>query len=135
MEHLAFRTQKELVLLHKEGSRPKDTALWLNARTWCSSHHHLQCPKRMFSRKARMVGLSTLFIQTFAIAFIVIYCNENFYFIIYYFFIQPDYYSVVMKADPNIHSDFSRLARWLTGTSVGEIPHQWPQYRLILNVF
>lgn len=22
-------------------------------------------------------------------------------------------------SDPNIHSDFSRLARWLTGTSVG----------------
>ncbi|ODN06433.1 Neuropathy target esterase sws, partial [Orchesella cincta] len=85
LEHLAFRTQKELVLLHKEGSRPKDTALWLNARTWCSSHHHLQCPKRMFSRKARM----------------------------------PDYYTVVMKSEPNIHSDFSRLARWLTGTSVG----------------
>lgn len=85
LEHLAFRTQKELVLLHKEGSRPKDTALWLNARTWCSSHHHLQCPKRMFTRKARM----------------------------------PDYYTQVMKTEPNIHSDFSRLARWLTGTSVG----------------
>lgn len=55
LEHLAFRIQKELILLHKEGSRPKDTALWLNARTWCSSHHHLQCPKRMFSRKAKMV--------------------------------------------------------------------------------
>lgn len=85
LEHLAVRTQKELVLLHKEGSRPKDTALWLNARTWCSSHHHLQCAKRMFTRKARMA----------------------------------DYYTVVMKAEPNIHSDFSRLARWLTGTSVG----------------
>lgn len=24
-----------------------------------------------------------------------------------------------MQAEPNIHSDFSRLARWLTGKSVG----------------
>jgi len=24
-----------------------------------------------------------------------------------------------MRVEPNVHSDFSRLARWLTGTSVG----------------
>ncbi|XKL67411.1 hypothetical protein PGB90_002902 [Kerria lacca] len=28
-------------------------------------------------------------------------------------------YSKVLTSEPNIHSDFSRLARWLTGTSVG----------------
>ncbi|XP_035706024.1 neuropathy target esterase sws-like isoform X1 [Folsomia candida] len=85
LEHLAFRIQKELVLLHKEGSRPKNTASWLNIRTWCSSHHHLQCPKRMFSKKAK----------------------------------NTEYYETIMQQEVNIHSDFSRLARWLTGTSVG----------------
>jgi lysophospholipid hydrolase len=25
----------------------------------------------------------------------------------------------VLTSEPNIHTDFSRLARWLTGTSVG----------------
>ena len=30
-----------------------------------------------------------------------------------------DLYSKVLNSEPNIHSDFSRLARWLTGNSVG----------------
>lgn len=56
-----MRTQKELVLLHKEGSsKPKDTVAWLNARSWLSSHHHLQCNKRMFARRSqyRIVSVS-----------------------------------------------------------------------------
>lgn len=32
---------------------------------------------------------------------------------------QNELYSKVLMSEPNIHSDFSRLARWLTGTSVG----------------
>lgn len=32
---------------------------------------------------------------------------------------QNDLYSKVLMSEPNIHSDFSRLARWLTGNSVG----------------
>lgn len=32
---------------------------------------------------------------------------------------QTEQYAKVLKSEPNIHSDFSRLARWLTGTSVG----------------
>ena len=32
---------------------------------------------------------------------------------------QNELYTKVLKSEPNIHSDFSRLARWLTGTSVG----------------
>lgn len=32
---------------------------------------------------------------------------------------QNELYAKVHKSEPNIHSDFSRLARWLTGTSVG----------------
>jgi len=58
LETIAVRTQKELILLHKEGAdSPKNTIDWLNARSWCSSHHHIQCPSRMFSKRraARLV--------------------------------------------------------------------------------
>lgn len=34
-------------------------------------------------------------------------------------FLQNDLYGKVLMSEPNIHSDFSRLARWLTGNSVG----------------
>ncbi|XP_012287845.1 neuropathy target esterase sws isoform X3 [Orussus abietinus] len=89
VERLAMRTQKELVLLHKEqsGQRPTNTVQWLNMRSWISSHHHIQCPKRMFTRRSQYR------------------INEL--------------YSKVLMSEPNVHSDFSRLARWLTGTSVG----------------
>ncbi|XP_051167044.1 neuropathy target esterase sws isoform X3 [Leptopilina boulardi] len=89
VERLAMRTQKELVLLHKEqsGQRPTNTVQWLNMRSWVSCHHHIQCPKRMFTRKSQYR------------------INEL--------------YSKVLLSEPNVHSDFSRLARWLTGTSVG----------------
>ena len=62
MENLAVRAQKELILLYKDdGSHPNGTIDWLNARGWCSSHHHLRCPKRVFSRKpyATMVSVIT----------------------------------------------------------------------------
>nr|XP_050863714.1 neuropathy target esterase sws isoform X3 [Vespula vulgaris] len=89
VERLVMRTQKELVLLHKEqsGQRPTNTVQWLNMRSWVSSHHHIQCPKRMFTRRSQYR------------------INEL--------------YSKVLMSEPNVHSDFSRLARWLTGTSVG----------------
>ncbi|KAK9871292.1 hypothetical protein WA026_011560 [Henosepilachna vigintioctopunctata] len=87
IERLAMRTQKELVLLHREGGKPHNTVAWLNMRSWVSSHHHILCPNRMFSRKS------------------LYRINEL--------------YSKVCSSEPNIHSDFSRLARWLTGKSVG----------------
>ncbi|XP_046669459.1 neuropathy target esterase sws isoform X2 [Homalodisca vitripennis] len=88
VERMAMRTQKELVILHKEGcERPNNTVTWLNMRNWISSHHHILCNKRMFSRRSQYR------------------INEL--------------YSKVLMSEPNIHSDFSRLARWLTGTSVG----------------
>ncbi|KAF5279536.1 hypothetical protein FQR65_LT03358 [Abscondita terminalis] len=88
IQRLAVRTQKELVLLHREGSsRPKNTVSWLNMRSWISWHHHIQCSRRMFSRKS--------------------------------LYRINDLYGKVCMSDPNIHSDFSRLARWLTGKSVG----------------
>ncbi|XP_056642323.1 neuropathy target esterase sws isoform X1 [Diorhabda sublineata] len=87
IERLAIRTQKELVLLHKENGKPQNTIAWLNMRTWVSSHHHILCPNRVFARKS------------------VNRINEL--------------YSKVCTTSPNVHSDFSRLARWLTGKSVG----------------
>ncbi|KAL0276282.1 UNVERIFIED_CONTAM: hypothetical protein PYX00_003887 [Menopon gallinae] len=88
VERLAMRTQKELVLLHRENAeRPNNTVQWLNARSWVSSHHHIQCNKRMFLKRSQYR------------------INEL--------------YKKVLMSEPNIHSDFSRLARWLTGTSVG----------------
>lgn len=62
MERLAMRTQKELVLLHREGGKPSNTVVWRNMRSWVSSHHHILCPNRMFSRKSlyRIVRNSNL---------------------------------------------------------------------------
>ncbi|KAM3956273.1 patatin like phospholipase domain containing sws [Aphomia sociella] len=88
IERLAIRTQKELVLLHREGGpNPSGTVHWLNMRSWVSQHHHVRCPHRMFTRKSQY-RISEL-------------------------------YSKVLMSEANVHSDFSRLARWLTGTSVG----------------
>ncbi|CAH1402894.1 unnamed protein product [Nezara viridula] len=88
IERLSIRTQKELVLLHKEGvERPNNTIEWLNMRQWISSHHHILCSKRMFSRRSQ--------------------------------FRVNELYAKVLMSDPNIHSDFARLGRWLTGTSIG----------------
>ncbi|XP_050355906.1 neuropathy target esterase sws isoform X3 [Nymphalis io] len=88
IERLAIRTQKELVLLHREGGpNPSGTVHWLNMRTWVSQHHHVRCPHRMFTRKSQY-RISEL-------------------------------YSKVLMSEASVHSDFSRLARWLTGTAVG----------------
>lgn len=90
IERFAIRTAKELVLLHNESnsnSRPTNTVHWLNQRTWVIKHHHILCPKRMFTRKSQ--------------------------------YRVNDLYQKVLNSEPNIHSDFSRLARWLTGNSVG----------------
>ncbi|XP_052273112.1 patatin-like phospholipase domain-containing protein 7 isoform X2 [Dreissena polymorpha] len=88
VESIEMRAQKELVLLHREeADYPRGTVEWLNARGWCSSHHHIRCPKRVFSKRssAKMVEL----------------------------------YTELNKTEPDRMSDMSRLARFLTGTSVG----------------
>ncbi|XP_055841817.1 neuropathy target esterase sws isoform X2 [Episyrphus balteatus] len=89
IDRLALRTQKELVLLHPEATnaKPFNTLQWLNVRPWVTNHHHIQCPKRMFTRTSQ--------------------------------YRINDLYDRVLKSEPNMHSDFSRLARWLTGNSVG----------------
>ncbi|KAJ9601496.1 hypothetical protein L9F63_000335, partial [Diploptera punctata] len=54
VERLTIRTHKELVLLHREGGdRPRNTVAWLNNRSWVSTHHHIQCSKRMFTRRSQ----------------------------------------------------------------------------------
>ncbi|XP_070581967.1 patatin-like phospholipase domain-containing protein 7 [Ptychodera flava] len=91
LETLAVRAQKELVLLHREVDgvykAPTRTVEWLNARGWVSSHQHIRCPKRVFSKKSPHK-------------------------------IQEIYKKQFERA-PDRHSDFSRLARFLTGTSIG----------------
>uniref|UniRef100_A0A182PFX8 Neuropathy target esterase sws n=1 Tax=Anopheles epiroticus TaxID=199890 RepID=A0A182PFX8_9DIPT len=89
IDRLAIRTAKELVLLHPEDGNtcPSNTISWLNMRAWVSRHHHIQCPKRMFTRRSQ---------------------NKI-----------AELYERIMKNEPYIHCDFSRLARWLTGNSVG----------------
>ncbi|XP_053205930.1 patatin-like phospholipase domain-containing protein 6 [Panonychus citri] len=88
LDSIAVNTQKELVLLHSNPSKsPENTVLWLNMRAWCSWHHHIRCPKRMFIKKSPME--------------------------------MKEYYSIVTSEPIAVHSDLSRLARCLTGTSVG----------------
>uniref|UniRef100_A0A8C4I949 lysophospholipase n=1 Tax=Dicentrarchus labrax TaxID=13489 RepID=A0A8C4I949_DICLA len=87
LEGSAVRAQKQLVLLHREdGPPPKGTAEWLNMRSWISRHHHLSCPRRVFSKRS-LPKLREL-------------------------------YQRVFEKCPDRHSDFSRLARILTGNSI-----------------
>uniref|UniRef100_A0A671UMX6 lysophospholipase n=1 Tax=Sparus aurata TaxID=8175 RepID=A0A671UMX6_SPAAU len=87
LEGSAVRAQKQLVLLHREdGPPPKGTAEWLNMRSWISRHHHLSCPRRVFSKRS-LPKLREL-------------------------------YQRVFEKSPDRHSDFSRLARILTGNSI-----------------
>lgn len=88
LENIAVRAQKELVLLHQEDAEtPRNTAEWLNARGWLSSHHHLRCPKRVLKVKSPAKTL--------------------------------ELYERLFDNPPNRMADFSRLARFLTGTSIG----------------
>ncbi|KAL5008772.1 hypothetical protein ScPMuIL_014353 [Solemya velum] len=88
METIYVRAQKELILLHKEDAeKPRRTVEWLNARGWCSTHHHIRCSKRIFSRRSLSQTL--------------------------------DMYQKLFQSEADRQSDFSRLARSLTGTSIG----------------
>ncbi|KAL4238128.1 Neuropathy target esterase [Mactra antiquata] len=89
METIDVRAQKELVILHQEDADyPRGTVDWLNARGWCSSHHHIRCPKRVFSKRSSAK-------------------------------MQQIYEDLHKAGGPDRMSDISRLARFLTGTSVG----------------
>jgi lysophospholipid hydrolase len=96
LEQIAVRTQKELVLLHRQDAeRPKNTVKWLNMRSWCSSFHHIRCPNRVF-RRTPIKPLKS---------------SSS----------DPSAAAVVLPAatPPDIHSDVARLGRFLTGTSIG----------------
>ena len=52
IDNFAIRAQKELILLHRmDGSRPTNTVKWMNARSWCSSHHHIRCSEKLLNTK------------------------------------------------------------------------------------
>lgn len=71
IDRLAMRTQKELVLLYPESLslKPTNTLQWLNVRPWVTKHHHIQCAKRMFTRKSQYRIVRYLFINS------KMYCN------------------------------------------------------------
>lgn len=90
LESMSVRAQKELILLHPmDRTRLKNTLEWLNMRGWCSGHHHIRCPKRVFNKKPMSKILET--------------------------------YRNLSRTEPDRMSDFSRLARFLTGTSIGVV--------------
>uniref|UniRef100_A0A3Q0RRQ1 PNPLA domain-containing protein n=1 Tax=Amphilophus citrinellus TaxID=61819 RepID=A0A3Q0RRQ1_AMPCI len=91
LEGSAVRAQKQLVVLHREdGPPPKGTVDWLNMRSWISRHLHLACPRRVFSKRSqpKLLGIVMHFL----------------------------YFLEFKPADR--HSDFSRLARVLTGNAI-----------------
>eukprot|EP00795_Rhopilema_esculentum_P010763 gene10763-19552_t len=83
----SVRAQKDLIILYREDNfeKPAGTVEWLNARGWISAHHHVRCPKKVFSRR----NLAQRYAQ-----------DAN--------------YEIPART-----SDFARLARRLTGTSIG----------------
>uniref|UniRef100_A0A8C9S0U7 lysophospholipase n=1 Tax=Scleropages formosus TaxID=113540 RepID=A0A8C9S0U7_SCLFO len=92
LENTAVRALKQLVLLHREdGPGPSRTVEWLNMRSWCSGHLHLKCPRRVFSRRSP-ANLAKL-----------------------------EVYEKVFEKTADRHSDFSRLARVLTGNSIAVV--------------
>ncbi|XP_032234183.2 patatin-like phospholipase domain-containing protein 7 isoform X2 [Nematostella vectensis] len=89
LEGLQVRAQKELILLHRtvdSSHRISGTVHWLNARGWISAHHHVRCPKKIFSKRF----LADRYARS------------------------PASYNLPARS-----SDFARLARRLTGTSIG----------------
>ncbi|XP_013380696.1 patatin-like phospholipase domain-containing protein 7, partial [Lingula anatina] len=90
LENMSVRAQREMILLYSEDSgKPQRTAEWLNPRGWCSSVFHVRCPGRVFTYSRK----------------------------------TPEQimqkYDKIFQTEPDRHSDFSRLARFLTGTSIG----------------
>lgn len=89
IEKFTVRTQKELVLLH-HGSR---TDLPSNTVAWLNMRNWISSHHHIKCPRRLFASKSQSKID--------------------------ETYSKVITTKPDIHSDFSRLARWLTGTSVG----------------
>ncbi|KAH8298616.1 hypothetical protein KR018_010862, partial [Drosophila ironensis] len=89
IDRLAMRTQKELVLLYPETSNGKPA----NTLSWLNARPWVTKHHHVLCVKRIFTRKSQYRIN--------------------------DLYSRVLLSEPNMHSDFSRLARWLTGNSIG----------------
>uniref|UniRef100_H2Z0F0 lysophospholipase n=1 Tax=Ciona savignyi TaxID=51511 RepID=H2Z0F0_CIOSA len=104
LEGMAVRALKMLVLLHRPGiERPTQTVDWINNRGWLTEHIHIKCPKRLFgrTRKSRMVGGGG-------------YCG----YVCSLTYFLMEYWEKLVTKPVDKFSDFSRLGRFLTGTSI-----------------
>ncbi|XP_039498770.1 neuropathy target esterase sws isoform X3 [Drosophila santomea] len=89
IDRLAMRTQKELVLLYPEDTNAKPA----NTLSWLNARPWVTKHHHVLCVKRIFTRKSQYRIN--------------------------DLYSRVLLSEPNMHSDFSRLARWLTGNSIG----------------
>ncbi|XP_034489776.1 neuropathy target esterase sws isoform X2 [Drosophila innubila] len=89
IDKLAMRTQKELVLLYPETTNAKPA----NTLSWLNARPWVTKHHHVLCVKRIFTRKSQYRIN--------------------------DLYSRVLLSEPNMHSDFSRLARWLTGNSIG----------------
>ncbi|XP_034123912.1 neuropathy target esterase sws isoform X4 [Drosophila guanche] len=89
IDRLALRTQKELVLLYSEATSSKPA----NTLSWLNARPWVTNHHHVLCVKRIFTRKSQYRIN--------------------------DLYSRVLLSEPNMHSDFSRLARWLTGNSIG----------------
>ncbi|XP_017056013.2 LOW QUALITY PROTEIN: neuropathy target esterase sws [Drosophila ficusphila] len=89
IDRLAMRTQKELVLLYPETTNARPA----NTLSWLNARPWVTKHHHVLCVKR-------------------IFARKSQYRI-------NDLYSRVLLSEPNMHSDFSRLARWLTGNSIG----------------
>jgi len=90
LETLSLRVTKELVLVHPTSTEnPVNTRKWLEPRSWILSHYHIKLPERLLVKRSERR------------------LKEH------YLKLQED------GVRPDVHSDFSRLARTIRGTSVG----------------
>lgn len=120
LEGSAVRAQKQLVLLHKEdGPHPKGTVDWLNMRSWISRHLHLSCPRRVFSKRSlpKLVEME-MCSSHFLIHLIPLHLTPICYIHHSFHAFQLELYQRVFEKPADRHSDFSRLARVLTGNAV-----------------
>ncbi|KAH8241623.1 hypothetical protein KR026_012676 [Drosophila bipectinata] len=89
IDRLAMRTQKELVLLYPETTNSRPA----NTLSWLNARPWVTKHHHVLCVKRIFTRKSQYRIN--------------------------DLYSRVLLSEPNMHSDFSRLARWLTGNSIG----------------
>jgi len=93
LETVSLRVTKELVLIHPQTTEiPRGTRRWLENRSWISDHYHIKLPERLLNTGLRKSERKL-----------------------------SDFYRRLVDDNqkPDINSDFARLARMITGTSVG----------------